>query len=88
MARVPTPPDASRRRWLTFARWRRLTRWLPPSLGCRLHAMLPDRLERQGWNALADEIEEMRNAARVAEVTHISETVEAELERLRKAAGA
>jgi hypothetical protein len=74
--------------WLTFARWARLTRWLPPSLRCRLHAMLPDCLERQAWNALADEVEEMRAAARVAGMSHLSETVAAELERLREVAGA
>jgi hypothetical protein len=70
--------------WLTFERWQQLTRWLPASVRCRLHAHLPARLERQAWEELSDEVEAMRATGRDAGMEHISESLEAELERLRQ----
>jgi len=74
-------------RRLTFARWQRLMRWLPASLRCRLHAHLPPRFERQAWEELGAEMEAMRATGRAAGMTHVSESVEAELERLTRENG-
>lgn len=72
---------------MTFERWNQALRFLPPWLRCWLHAHLPDRLQRQAWDALDEQleaarIEEMREIARTADVSHISELVEDELDRL------
>ncbi len=72
---------------LTFERWDRALGFLPASVRCWLHAHLPEHLQRQAWDALeerieAARIEEMREIARAADMTHISRLVESELDRL------
>jgi hypothetical protein len=63
---------------LTFERWNRSLRFLPAWLRCWLHAHLPERLQRQAWDALDEQIE----AERLGE----SENFAAELERLAELA--
>lgn len=41
---------------LTFERWNRALWFLPASLRRWLHAHLPDRLERQAWDELDEQI--------------------------------
>ncbi len=74
---------------MTFAQWQRRLRWLPASGRARLFLLLPDRVQARAWRDLNDELERdrQREIAAHAEMAVIGDSVEEELDRLRREAG-